>query len=205
MKKIIFLFLISLGYFLIFPSIIKPALAVRYSLVAPSGTLVRGQTVRFTINIDTQGATIKTGTIGMTYDTQFLEYSSTTPGTAMPAVSSSQPESGKIVFSGENTSGFSGQGIFAYVDFKLIAQAPGSTELCVLWAPSTTPTPGPTATPGPSSTPGPTSPPQATTLPTSGDTRKAVVATSIGLGFVTLFGIFYYLDKQIAFKKPKKK
>jgi len=204
MKKVMVFLFAAVAYFYFFPLFFSaPVLAVKYSLVAPSGNLIRGQTVRFTINIDTQGASVKTGQIGMTYETTPLEYVSTTPGTAMTTVSTSQLGGGKLVFSGENASGFSGQGIFAYVDFKIIAQSSGSTQLCVLWAPSTTPTPIPTSPPG--ATAAPTSPPQVTNFPTSGETGKGLIATSIGIGFFTLFGIFYYLDKKIAFKNPKKK
>jgi hypothetical protein len=203
MRKTVILIFIFIFYFYFSPKIFSPVLAVKYSLVAPTGPLTRGQTVRFTINIDTQGATIQTGTIGMTYDTQYLQYQGTTAGSAMTTVSTSTADTGKLVFSGENTAGFSGQGIFAYVDFKLIAQAAGSTELCVLWAPSTTPTPIPTNPPGTTATP--TTPLQVTNLPTSGVTNKGMMATSLGITFLSLFGIFYYLDKKISFKHPKKK
>lgn len=199
MKKTVTLIFIFIIYFYFSPKIFSPVLAIKYSLVAPTGTLTRGQTIRFNINIDTQEATIQTGIIGMTYDTQYLQYESTTAGSAMTTVSTSAAGTGKLVFSGENASGFSGQGIFAYVDFKLIAQAAGSTELCVLWLPSTTPTNSPETTTTP------TTALQVTNLPTSGVTNKGVVATFLGITFLSLFGIFYYLDKKISFKHPKKK
>jgi len=200
MKKISLLLFILFGYFFLLPKLFSaPVLAVKYSLVAPSGTLTRGQTIRFTINIDTQGATVTSGQIGMTYETQYLQYVSVTPGSAATSVSASQMGDGKIVFSGSNTSGFSGQGIFAYVDFTLIAQSSGSTELCVLWAPSVTPTPT-TAPTGIA----PTSPPAVTALPTTGVTAKGTIYTALGIGFLTVFGIIYFLDKRIVFKKPKK-
>lgn len=203
MKHLGTFLLIFFGYLLIFPLFPSSRVfAVKYTLIPPTGDLVRGQTVRFSINVDTQGATIQTGVIGMTYDTQYLEYVSTTPGNAMNSVSASQLGGGKILFSGENTTGFSGTGVFAYVDLKIIAQAPGSTELCVLWAPSPTPTTiSPTTPPG--ATSAPTSPPAATNLPTSGETKKTAVATSIGVGFIILFSLFYFLDKKIVFKKPR--
>ena len=207
MKKIGFFFLVLIGYLLFLPNISSSSvLAVKYSLIPPTGDLVRGQTVRFTINVDTQGATLKTGVIGMTYETQYLEYISTAPGNAMNSVSVSQLGDGKILFSGENTTGFTGQGVFAYVDFRIIAQAPGSTELCVLWAPSPTPTVPPEVIPTtpPGATAAPTSPPAATNLPTSGETRRTTVAASLGFGFLAVFSLFYFLDKKIVFKKPKK-
>lgn len=205
MKKILVFIFILAGYFFLFPKLFfSSALAVKYSLAQPGGPYTRGQEIRFTINVDTQGATIKTGTIGMTYETQYLEYVSTTPGAAMTSVSSSQLGGGQLLFSGENSAGFTGQGVFAYVNFKLIAQAPGQTSLCVLWAPS----PSPTVTPGPTSPPGtplPTSPPAVTNLPTSGEAKNGMLATSLGLGFLTIFVIFYFLDKKIVFKKTAKK
>jgi len=204
MRKIFLLFWIFFGYLFLLPKLFSaPVLAVKYSLVAPSGTLTRGQTIRFTINVDTQGATITSGQIGMTYETQYLQYGSVTPGSAATTVTASQMGEGKIVFSGSNTSGFSGQGIFAYVDFTLIAQSAGKTDLCVLWAPSVTPTPTPTTTTAPTGI-APTSPPVVTALPTTGVTTKGTMYTALGIGFLTVFGAIYFLDKKIVLKKPKK-
>ena len=189
---------------------LQPALAIKFSLVAPSGALQPGATVRFTINIDTQGATVRTSQVGMTYETQYLQYVSTTPGNAMTTVSASQLGGGKILFSGENTSGYSGQGVFAYIDLKIVATTAGSTQLCTLWVPTPTATIAPTnpaqstVTPQPTYPNQPTSPPQVTRLPTSGITIKTAVASSLGLGFIIFFALFYWLDKKIVFKKPKK-
>lgn len=205
MKKFFVFFIFLTGYFLILPKLLS-ASAIKFSLVAPSGTLTRGQTVRFTINIDSQGATITSTQIGMTYETQYLQYVGITPGSAMTTVSSTPVSTGKLLFSGSNNSGFTGQGVFAYVDLKIIAESSGSTQLCVLWAPSATP--GPTATQAPTLPPGataaPTTAPQVTTLPTSGVTGKGTLASSIGIGFLLVFAVFYFLDKTIVFKKPKK-
>lgn len=208
MKKfLIFFFLFTIYYFFLPKYFSSPVLAVKYSLVAPPGPFNRGQEIQFTINIDTQGATIRTGVIGMTYETQYLEYVRTTTGNAMTSVSTDQLGEGKLLFSGENTAGFTGQDVFAYVTFKLIAQAPGETTLCVLWEPSPSPTSPPEAPP-PTTAPGtaaPTSPPQVTNLPTSGEIKKAAVATFFGSGFLVLFSFFYFLNKKIVFKKPIKK
>lgn len=205
MKKIIVFFLVIYSYLLILPCFLNPALAVSYSLVAPADTLTRGETYTFTINIDTEDATITTGSIGMTYETEYLEYVSTTPGAAMDSVTTTQTSTGTLVLDGTNSNGFNGSSVFAYVKFKLIATSAGSTTLCALWVPSGTPTSTPTPTGTSTSTTEPTSTPAVTSLPTSGATGKGMIATYLGLTLIGVFGIFYYLNKQIAFKQPKKK
>jgi len=160
--------------------------AIRFDLIAPQppeGGFMRGQTVQFTINIDTQGETVNSTQIGMTYDTRYLEYVSTTPGEAMTSVSTDNLGDGKLLFNGENQSGFSGKGTFAYVSFKIIAQAPGETELCVLWNPETQPTPSPP-------TSAPTSPP-----PTAGEIKGVYTSSFFGLIFISIFLIFLWIKK----------
>jgi len=181
----------------------KPALAIKYELIAPTGELDINQEIAFTINIDTENASLTAGQIGMTYDTASLQYLTTTPGQAMPAVSTSDLGGGKLLFSGTNNNGYTGKDVFATVNFKIIAQQDGSTELCVLWAPSTTPTVGPTATPG-----GPTSTtaPQTTSLPTSGSLTNSIFGTSLALLFFVGAFNLYLLSKNSLFeKKPVKK
>lgn len=125
--------------------------AAKYDLIAPSGQLQRGQSVQFTINIDTEGQSLKDATIGMTYQTGPLQYVSTTPGDAFPTVAAETQDGGKIIFKASNSSGFSGTGTFAVVNFKIIAATSGSAELCVLFNPETPtqppPAPRPTALP----------------------------------------------------------
>lgn len=123
--------------------------ATRYDLIAPSGQLQRGQNVQFTINVDTEGQSLTTATIGMTYKTDVLQYVSTTPGNTFSTVSTQTLEGGKLIFTATSSSSFSGTGTFAVVTFKIIANAPGSTELCVLFNPQTPTTapPPPTAIP----------------------------------------------------------
>ena len=177
--------------------------ATTFDLIAPSGELTRGQDVRFTINIDSEGKSLSSSVIGMTYETQYLEYVSATPGNTFTTVSASNQGSGKIVITGSSASSFSGSGVFAYVTFKLVATGKSSTQLCALFNPSsTTPTstsaPLPTATPGgPTVTPGgPTSPPLPTALPKTGESSSAVQAIILAsLFFVVAAGGF------IAFKK----
>jgi len=182
-------FLISLFFIFFFFFIPLPTYAVRFDLIAPQppeGGFTRGQTVQFTINIDTQGENITSAQIGMTYDTRYLEYVSTTSGNAMTSVSTNNLGEGKLIFSGENQSGFSGQGTFAYVNFKIIAQAPGETELCVLWNPQNSPTPSPY----PTSLSQPTSPP-----PTSGEVKGVYTNSFLGLIFISFFLLFFWLKR----------
>jgi len=185
-KEIFLVLLIGLVIFLI-P---RKTYAVKFDLIAPQppeGGFVRGQTVQFTINIDTHSQTINSTQIGMTYNTQYLEYVSTNPGNAMTSVSTDNLGGGKLLFNGENTAGFSGQGTFAYVSFKIIAQAPGETELCVLWNPATQPT-----SPPPTSPPQPTSPP-----PTSGEVKGLFTNTFFGLTFISIFLLFFWIKNLV--------
>jgi hypothetical protein len=185
-KTKLFLIFLIITFFFFLPS---TAYAVKFDLIAPqppAGGFTRGQTVQFTINIDTQGETINSTQIGMTYDTRYLEYVSTTPGNAMTSVSTNNLGEGKIIFSGENQSGFSGQGTFTYVSLKIIAQAPGETELCVLWNPQNLPTPSPQ----PKSPSQPTSPP-----PTSGEVKGVYTNSFLGLIFISFFLLFFWLKR----------
>jgi hypothetical protein len=179
--------LISLLFVFCLLAVSKPAYATTFELIAPSGTLTRGQEVQFIINIDTKTQTLTSAQIGMTYDTRYLEYVSAIPGEAMNTVSVTPMDGGKLLINGTSTAGFSGKGVFAYINLKLIAQAPGSTELCVLWAPSTTPTSGATSTPGSTATPAPTS------LPKSGSAVKSATGGLIGFGFLLVAIVFYFL------------
>jgi len=189
-KKILLVLIIGLSIFLI-PG---KTYAIKFDLIAPqppAGGFTRGQTVQFTINIDTQGETVNSTQIGMTYNTQYLEYVSTNPGDAMTAVSTNNLGEGKLLFSGENTSGFSGQGTFAYVSLKIIAQAPGETELCVLWNPENQPTSPPSQ---------PTTPPSRLTNPpppTSGEIKGVFTNSFFGLIFISIFLLFLWLKRLV--------
>lgn len=200
MKKILITILLILGI-LIAPFSVSAAI---FDLIAPAEQLVRGQNVKFTINIDTQGQSLSSTSVGMTYETQYLEYVSTAAGNSFTTVSTDVQSGGKLLITGSSTTPYSGSGVFAYVTFKLIATGPGSTELCALFNPaSSTPIPGPTATPGPTSTPGPsptpggpTSPPVPTSLPKTGESSSTVQGIILAsLFFIVAAGGF------IAFRK----
>lgn len=119
---------------------------VSYDLIPPQGQLSRGQEIQFIVEINTGGKSVTSSIVGMTYQSQYLQYLSTTPGDAMSSVSVDSNETGKLLFSGTNQAGFTGTGVFAYVNFKIIATAPGSAELCVLFVPTPTPTGAPVPT-----------------------------------------------------------
>ncbi|MFA5135919.1 MAG: cohesin domain-containing protein [Patescibacteria group bacterium] len=178
-------------------------LAVRFDLVPPSGQLYQGQEVTFTINIDTQGATINTIQTGMTYDTVYLEYVSSAAGAAMNSISVDTSQgTGKLVFTGTNTAGFTGTGVFGTVVFKLIAQAPGSTEICTLWVPTPSSTPAVYPTTPPVV---PTTPPQPTALPQTGFDIPKNAGTIAGGAFLLASGAIVYYSKKNAYTSSHKK
>ena len=161
--------LISIASFFVFLLLAQTSFAVTFDLIAPSGTLERGQDVKFTINIDTESKSYTSTKIGMTYDTKYLEYVSVSAGNTFTTVSAEPQTGGKLIISASSTSGFSGAGTFAYVTFKLIAASAGSTQLCALFNPET-----PTATLAPNAP---------TALPTSGINGSS---TQVALGLVFL-------------------
>lgn len=163
------LFLLSLIF------VPSSVLATTFDLIAPTGQLTSGQEVKFTINIDTEGKSLSSTSIGMSYDTVYLQYISTSTGNTFTTVSATVQDGGKLIINGSSTTPYTGSGAYAYVTFKLIATQPGSTQLCALYNPvETTPTTAPTSAPG-----SPTIPPTApTALPSTGGaepTTKGVI------------------------------
>jgi len=121
---------------------VKSVSATTFSLVAPSGTLSRGQDVPFTVSINTENTTVTSIQTGITYDTTYLQYVSAVPGAAMTSVTvDTSVGTGKLLLTGTNGTGYNGTDVFATVTFKIIADSPGSTEICTLWAPTITPSP----------------------------------------------------------------
>ncbi len=150
----------------------------------------RGQEITFTISINTEGATLNNTSIGMTYDTQYLQYLNTIPASSFETVTTDNLGDGKLVFYGSSSGGFSGQGKFVDVVFKLIAQAPGSTELCVLWNPQTTSAPQPTS-------------PQPTQIPKTGNNNYSLKASLFGGGLLILASLKFLLFNKKRLKKLK--
>jgi hypothetical protein len=181
MRKVFLLVLFFLGIFLL-PT---KAFALTFDLIPPSGQLKQGQEIKFTINIDTEGKSYASTQIGMTYDTQALEYVSVSPGDTFATISSQPQDGGKMIITGSSTNGYSGSGVFAYVTFKIIATSPGSTQLCALFNPDATPTIAPT------------SPPKPTALPTSGETNGAIKSFLMGTVFLALAGSGFLIFKKI--------
>ncbi len=113
--------------------------AISYTIVAPAGQLVRDQEYDFTVNVNTDEQAITSGRASVTFQSQYLQYVSTTPGDFFATVTYT-PGTSTVELVGTNTSAKSGSGTFATVRFKLIATAPGSTELCTVAEVPTTPT-----------------------------------------------------------------
>jgi len=180
----------------------KAYASLSYKLIAPDGTLQSGDNVQFTITIDTQGDKITTTQIGMTYDTQYLQYVSAAPSNTVDSISVTESATGKLVLTGTSGSGFSGSGTFALITFKIIATGSGSTQLCTLVPTSPTSTP-PSSTP-PAST---SQPVYATTvpkkpLPTSGISASGTTSF-LGLGLVIIALAIFIINKNVFIKKSK--
>lgn len=181
MKKFLVFFIFFYSFLFLFS---KQSLAITFDLIAPSGELQRGQEVKFTINVDTEGKPYSSTQIGMTYDNTVLEYISTSAGDTFTTVSTNPIENGKLIITGSSTNPYSGSGIYAYVTFKIIAQSPGSTEICALFNPQNTPTPIP-----------PTNIP-ITSLPTSG-IKSGTIQAVIGSTLVLLAALSFFIFKNI--------
>lgn len=168
--------------------------ATQYDLIAPEGALKRGDEIQFTITIDTgSGASPATAQIGLTYDTKYLEYKGTTPGDTYSTISAQEISTGKILITGQNPIDTSSSGVLAYINFKIIAAAAGSTELCTLFPPDTTPTPSPTTPPG---TPQPTTPPP-TSLPKTGNASETTKLAVIGGIFLSITALITLLNLKL--------
>lgn len=187
MKKILIVALLILS-FLMIPHSVS---ATTFDLIAPSGQLIRGQEVKFTINIDTEGKSLSSTSIGMTYETKYLEYVSAVPGNSFTTVSVDVQGGGKLLITGSSTTPYSGSGTFAYVTYKLIATGPGATELCALYNPSSSPTAIPISQP--TSPPGQ---PQPTNLPKSGEGKSAVQGVVLASLFLVAAGISFFVLKK---------
>lgn len=166
-----------------------PALATRFSIVAPTGTLTRNQDVPFTINVNTEGATLTTAQTDVRLDINYLQYVGVTPGPLFTTVTGGSVTNDTVRLTGTVASGnpgVTGTGVFATMIGKIIADAPGEATLCTIVTP-TTPTPVPTSPPGATAVPGqPTSPPvvtaaPVTTLPRSGTVENVLILGILGL------------------------
>lgn len=170
-------------FFLVLP-LKTPVLGIKFSLIAPTGELKRGDTARFTVNIDTKGETVKETQIGATYQSQYLEFVNAVPTDDFPNITVSRQSESSMIISGSNPNGFTGQGIFTYLDFKIIAKTSGSAQLCSLFTPSPPSSGYPSSSPtGPTSIP---TYPQNTSIPNPSPTQTP--PRSGGFDKLILFG-----------------
>lgn len=161
MWKKIFLFLITGILFLNLATKTEAAVGYFISDPTPAPPLTTGQTVSFTLTIDTGGEVVKSGYSGVTFDTRYLQYANINAGSAFTTVTPTTPAAGQLVLAFENSAGFNGTGTIATVNFTVIAQTPATVQLCSTFVPSITPT----ETPPPGSTATPTLPPGVTATP----------------------------------------
>lgn len=160
-----------------------PVYAANFELIQPSGTINRGDTIKFEVQVNTQGESIKNIQVGVSYRTQELQYVGVEAGNTFTTVTGTDQPGTGVIINASHPTGYSGSGVFAYVSFKLIATSPGSTQLCSLFTP-----PSPTVTQPPSASPTPTA------LPRTGGSSTYVPAIMIGLALVATSG--YVLMKR---------
>lgn len=190
----LFLFFCTLGMLMVTTN--QSALATKFTIVAPTGTLSRDQEVPFTINIDTEGATLTSAQTDIWLDINYLQYVGVTPGPLFPTVTGTSVSSDTVRLVGNVASGslgVTGTGVFTYMTAKITADTSGEATLCTIVTP-TTPTPVLTTTPQPTTPPGqptPTTPPivtspQVTTLPRSGTVENVLILTFLGLTITSI-------------------
>ncbi|MDO8498118.1 MAG: cohesin domain-containing protein [bacterium] len=187
-SKLVLLFIGA--YILLLPSSV--AAGTRFTLVAPTepaGGFKTGDTIKFTVNVDTQGETVYSTQVGINYQSQYIQFQTTTAGNTFTSITSSADSTGGLLVKGSSSSGFSGTGVYSYVDFKIVATAPGSTQLCSLYAPSATPTVAPTTPIVSTGTPLPTSVqptvPVPTALPQTGSFEQLSTVALVGLVLIS--------------------
>jgi LPXTG-motif cell wall-anchored protein len=179
MRKKLAIF-ISLFYFLgVFLLWSTPTYALELSVEAPGDVLTQGQVFDFKVNIDTQGESVSKQEFLVTYDTRYVEFQDGgfLAGDFFDSVSYNKLEDGKLYVLAESTTPKSGTGLIAIVKLKIVATAPGSTNICAATPIEATPTPVPTT---PVSVP--TTPP--TALPKTGSENNILVYSLFGISFI---------------------
>lgn len=180
MKKSVVFFALMFACFLLTG---KPVHALKFNLIQPNPQVNRGDTIKFQITVDTEGQSMQSTSIGISYTATDLQFVSAEPGNTFANISATtgtapNPSYSAIIVSANSPSAYSGSGTFAYVNFKLIATSPGSTQLCSLFSPVTA-TAAPTA---PKSTQGST--PSA--LPKTGSVQTTVLGGIAGMLLVAM-------------------
>lgn len=185
-RKLTIFFLI--GFLYLFLAYFRSTNATGYSLVAPTGTLNRGDDVTFQLNIDTEGQSMSTANIGLTYKTEFLEYKSIASDNTFSSVDATPDGNGNLAITASESSGYNGSGTLANITFNLIAQSSGSTELCTLTSPTTPPgeTIQPTKISSQSANP--------TNLPITGGTENGLYPIIFGSMFIFLAGALIWMN-----------
>lgn len=175
-----------------------PIKAIDLSVEAPESMLSIGQSFEWKVNIDTQGQSIKNQEFYFTYEKNYLQMEAFMAGDFFDQVSYAEIEAGKLYVKGESNTPKTGSGLVAIAKMKIIAQVPGSANLCAatLIQPTTSPSPTsqlltPTSRPTQSliNTPGVNTP---TSLLKSGESKKLINYSIFG-------GIFLIIALLIRF------
>ncbi len=151
----------------------KAEAAVIYDLIPPPTPILRNSDVTFTVTVDTQGQTIKEGSVWLSYQTDYMTFDDVTAGPDNNFPNITHSLDGDIIkIQATNSAGFNGTGVFSLVKFTMkdIEPPTGGVKLCVLEQPTPTPSPTFTPTPLPSSTPSPTPSATPTFTPTPTET-----------------------------------
>lgn len=188
MKKIFLFFILPVSIFLYFAFVVGNVLAIDISTEAPQEVLVRGQVFDWKVNIDTQGESITKQEFYFTYEKEYVEFQSLLAGDFFDNVSYSKVEEGRLYVIGESSAPKSGSGLVALVKMKIIASAPGTSQLCAVVPITPTPTGQPTNTPAPTS-PQATSTIRPTVLPTSGGGGQLLSYAFFAVVFLVLAAI----------------
>ena len=188
MKKIFTIFVIFASILFCFIFIAKNVLAIDLSVEAPQELLVQGQVFDFKVNIDTQGESITKQEFYFTYEKEYVEFQSLLAGDFFDNVSYSKVEEGKLYVIGELSAPKSGSGLVAVSKLKIIATAPGTSQLCGVLPITPTPIGQLTDTPAPTS-PYATSTAAPTALPTSGGGGQLLSYAFFAVVFLVLAAI----------------
>lgn len=166
---------------------------------APAGGFKSGDILKFTINVDTQGESVTSTQVGISYQSEFLQYQNLEKGNTFDSVTSQPDGTDKLILKGTSSAGFKGTGVYTYVNLKIIATSPGSAQLCSLYNPATSPTP----TTGYVSSPTPTTPYSVSPAPTNAPQNLPQTGSFDYLGPLGLAGIIMISFKIILDIKEK--
>lgn len=170
--------------------------STQLDLIPPEGELKRGDEVQFTITVDTGGSAVSSLQVGIEYDSAVLQYLNTTPGDTYQTITATPLDANRILITASNPVAGTINGNLAYVEFKIIADEPGETELCTLFLPET-------PTPNPQATAGPTNPPPSA-LPKTGEAGSGPTMAIVGTILLVVAGGFFFAGQNLFFPRRKK-